>query len=158
MADDGIMVSFHIKLIHLTVIRVPVESLIRVGLLKNAVSGVFFVGKDATDGSGCPFAALLGRRTQFYEFGCYRIRTLAGERFRINGRVDAPLAVVRPSQKSGRAACPHPALCETNRSHLSIVYTDIYSWSYQRVAVINHIQKLYPVVAFLLASSVQPVE
>ena len=74
------------------------------------------------------------------------------------GRVDAPLAVVRPSQKSGRAACPHPALCETNRSHLSIVYTDIYSWSYQRVAVINHIQKLYPVVAFLLASSVQPVE
>ena len=76
----------------------------------------------------------------------------------LTGRVDAPLTVVRPSQKSGRAACPHPALCETNRSHLSIVYTDIYSWSYQRVAVINHIQKLYPVVAFLLASSVQPVE
>ena len=78
------MVSFHIKLIHLAVIRVPVKPLIRVGFLENAIAGVFFVGKDATDGSGCPFAALLGRRTQFYEFGYYRIRTLAGERFGIN--------------------------------------------------------------------------
>ena len=84
VADDGIVVSFHIKLIHLAVIRVPVEPLIRVCLLENAVSSVFFVGKDATDGSGCPFTALLGRRTQFYEFGCYRIRTLAGESFGIN--------------------------------------------------------------------------
>lgn len=34
-----------------------------------------------------------------------------------NGRVGAPLTVVHPSQNSGRAAFPHPALCETNRSH-----------------------------------------
>ena len=61
-----------------------VELLIRVGLLKNAVSGVFLIRKDATDGSGCPFATLLGRRAQFYEFRRYRIRTLAGERFGIN--------------------------------------------------------------------------
>ena len=33
------------------------------------------------------------------------------------GRVGAPLTVVHPSQNSGRAAFPHPALCETNRSH-----------------------------------------
>ena len=33
------------------------------------------------------------------------------------GRVGAPLTVVPPSQNSGRAAFPHPALCETNRSH-----------------------------------------
>ena len=32
-------------------------------------------------------------------------------------RVGAPLTVVHPSQNSGRAAFPHPALCETNRSH-----------------------------------------
>ena len=31
------------------------------------------------------------------------------------GRVDAPLTVVRPSQKSGRAACPHPALHAANQ-------------------------------------------
>ena len=73
MTDDGIMVSFHIELIHLAVIRVPVEPLVRVGLLKNAVSSVFLVGKNTPDRSGCPFTALLGRRTQFYEFGCYRI-------------------------------------------------------------------------------------
>ena len=30
-----------------------------------------------------------------------------------------------PLAESGLAAFPHPALCETNRSHLSIVYTDI---------------------------------
>ena len=35
-----------------------------------------------------------------------------------------------PLAESGLAAFPHPALCETNRSHLSIVYTDIYSCSY----------------------------
>ena len=33
------------------------------------------------------------------------------------GRVGAPLTVVHPSQNSGHAAFPHPALCETNRSH-----------------------------------------
>ena len=33
------------------------------------------------------------------------------------GRVGAPLTVVHPSQNSGRAVFPHPALCETNRSH-----------------------------------------
>ena len=32
-------------------------------------------------------------------------------------RVGAPLTVVHPSQNSGRAVFPHPALCETNRSH-----------------------------------------
>lgn len=42
--------------------------------------------------------------------------------------------------------------CETNRSHLSIIYTDIYSGSYQWIAVIYHIQKFYPVVAFLDSS------
>ena len=56
--------------------------------------------------------------------------------------------------ESGLAAFPHPALCETNRSHLSIIYTDIYSRSYQWIAVIYHIQKFYPVVAFLLAPPV----
>ena len=55
-----------------------------------------------------------------------------------------------PLTESGLAAFPHPALCETNRSHLSIIYTDIYSGSYQWIAVIYHIQKFYPVVAFLL--------
>ena len=35
----------------------------------------------------------------------------------LSGRVGAPLTVVHPSQNSGRAAFPHPALCETNRSH-----------------------------------------
>ena len=30
-----------------------------------------------------------------------------------------------PLAESGLTAFPHPALCETNRSHLSIVYTDI---------------------------------
>ena len=56
-----------------------------------------------------------------------------------------------PLTESGLAAFPHPALCETNRSHLSIIYTDIYSGSYQWITVIYHIQKFYPVVAFLLA-------
>lgn len=55
-----------------------------------------------------------------------------------------------PLTESGLAAFPHPALCGTNRSHLSIIYTDIYSGSYQWIAVIYHIQKFYPVVAFLL--------
>jgi len=55
-----------------------------------------------------------------------------------------------PLTESGLAAFPHPALCETNRSHLSIIYTDIYSGSYQWIAVIYHIQKFYPVVASLL--------
>ena len=55
-----------------------------------------------------------------------------------------------PLTESGLAAFPHPALYETNRSHLSIIYTDIYSGSYQWIAVIYHIQKFYPVVAFLL--------
>ena len=32
-------------------------------------------------------------------------------------RVGAPLTVVPPSQNSRRAVFPHPALCETNRSH-----------------------------------------
>ena len=31
-----------------------------------------------------------------------------------------------PLTESGLAAFPHPALCETNRSHLSIIYTDIF--------------------------------
>ena len=35
----------------------------------------------------------------------------------IRCRVGAPLTVVHPSQNSGRAAFPYPALCETNRSH-----------------------------------------
>lgn len=78
----------------------PIELIIAVGLLKNAVSGVFLIRKDATDGSGCPFATLLGRRAQFYEFRRYRIRTLAGERFGINEFdpfglffVDCPFAI-----------------------------------------------------------------
>ena len=31
--------------------------------------------------------------------------------------IGAPLTVVHPSHNSGRALFPHPALCETNRSH-----------------------------------------
>ena len=41
---------------------------------------------------------------------------------------------------------------------LSFVYADIDPRSHQRIAVIQHIQKSYPVIAFLLASPVQAVE
>ena len=41
---------------------------------------------------------------------------------------------------------------------LSFVYIDIYPGSYQWIAVIQHIQKFYPIIAFLLASPVQTIE
>ena len=41
---------------------------------------------------------------------------------------------------------------------LSFIYTDIDPRSYQRIAVIHHIEKSYPVIAFLLASPVQTIE
>ena len=41
---------------------------------------------------------------------------------------------------------------------LSFVYIDIYPGSYQWIAVIQHIQKFYPIIAFLLASPVQIIE
>ena len=38
-----------------------------------------------------------------------------------------------PSQKSGRAAFPHPALYKTHRSLLSCVYVDIDFWPFEGI-------------------------
>ncbi len=80
--------------------------------------------------SNCPFAYVLF--IEFYDF--FEVCDVASSAYLPHsgkspltlGRVGAPLTVVHPSQNSGRAAFPHPALCETNRSHYhSYIFTYI---------------------------------
>ena len=73
------------------------------------------------------------------------------------GRVDAPLTVVRPSQIRTCGFSASGSL-RNGLFTLSFIYSDIDPRSYQRIAVIHHIEKSYPVIAFLLASPVQTVK
>ena len=73
------------------------------------------------------------------------------------GRVDAPLTIVRPSQIRTCGFSASGSL-RNELFTLSFIYTDIDPKSYQRIAVIHHIEKSYPVIAFLLASPIQTIK
>lgn len=74
-----------------------------------------------------------------------------------SGRVDAPLTIVRPSQIRTCGFSASGSL-RNELFTLSFIYTDIDPRSYQRIAVIHHIEKSYPVIAFLLASPIQTIK
>ena len=73
------------------------------------------------------------------------------------GRVDAPLTIVRPSQIRTCGFSASGSL-RNELFTLSFIYTDIDPKSYQQIAVIHHIEKSYPVIAFLLASPIQTIK
>ena len=66
-ADKGLVMIFHIELIPLTSVYVPLKSEIRIGLLEKAVTGVLLVREDAPDRGWRPFAASPGRHLLFIE-------------------------------------------------------------------------------------------
>ena len=61
-ADDGFVVAFHIVLRNFTLVDFFLlsEEVHSVGLLKERIALVFFVGKDTADGSGIPFIFTAG--------------------------------------------------------------------------------------------------
>lgn len=67
------------------------------------------------------------------------------------------LTIVRPSQIRTCGFSASGSL-RNELFTLSFIYTDIDPRSYQRIAVIHHIEKSYPVIAFLLASPIQTIK
>jgi len=60
MADNCFMVIWHIVLIEVTVILVTIKIAVGIGLLENAVTGVFFIPDDIANTGRGPATALLG--------------------------------------------------------------------------------------------------
>ena len=60
MAYNCFVVIWHIVLIEVAVVLVAIKIAVGIGLLENAVTGVFFIPDDVTNAGGGPAAAYLG--------------------------------------------------------------------------------------------------
>lgn len=61
MADNCFVVVCYIILVELTIILMPIEIAVRVGLLENTIAGVFLVCENAADAGRSPTATFFGR-------------------------------------------------------------------------------------------------
>lgn len=61
MADNCFVVVCYIILVELTIILMPIEIAVRVGLLKNAIAGVLLICKNASNAGRSPATTFLGR-------------------------------------------------------------------------------------------------
>ena len=60
MAYNCFVVIWYIVLIEVTVILVAIEIVVGIGLLENAVTGIFFISDDVANAGRGPAAAFLG--------------------------------------------------------------------------------------------------
>ena len=77
MADNCFVVVCYIILVELTIIFMPIEIAVRVGLLKNAIAGVLLICKNAANAGGSPAATFLGRYIFFVQTFSNGIRSFA---------------------------------------------------------------------------------
>ena len=60
MTDNRFVIIRSHVLIDLTIICVPIKGFIRIGLLKYDISGIFFIGENASNSAGSPVIVFLG--------------------------------------------------------------------------------------------------
>ena len=107
MADNCFMVIWHIVLIEVTVILVTIKIAVGIGLLENAVTGVFFIPDDVANTGRGPATALLGRNlflVQLLGNGSvpFPERSSRKMRFTISAAQDLP-GFLHPSSGSRKA-------------------------------------------------------
>ena len=116
-ADDRLVVVFHFRTVHVALVPVPAEVVVRIGFVVANVTDIFLIIQNAHDRCGTPLAAPARLHTTAVQFLAYFMHTHAGNNGLENEadnvcflRYDRIVSVTVKRVSVGRCSCSVPAV------------------------------------------------